>query len=62
MWVAGKREGYRVVRNMRTSLLIDVLEANVEPFIAISSSPAEAAAGVIEHRDVTRCHGLDPEP
>ena len=39
--------------------------ANLESFIAVSSSPPEAAPmgpGGIEHRDAALCHGLDPEP
>ncbi len=43
----------------------DVPEVNMEPFIAVSPSPAEAAPmgpGVIEIRDATRCRDLDPEP
>jgi hypothetical protein len=61
-------EGARRVsgcRNVRTSLPIDVPEANVEPLIAFSSSPPEPpdmGAGVIDHRDVAGCRGLDPGP
>ena len=43
----------------------DVPDANLEPFIAISSSPAGAApmgVGITELRAVARCHGRDPEP
>lgn len=53
------------VRNVRISLPTMCPGPNLESFIAVSSSPLEAAPmgpGGIEHRDAALCHGLDPEP
>ncbi len=64
MWVAGEREGYRMYGTCGFRFR-HVPGANLESFIAVSSSPPEAAPmgpGGIEHRDAALCHGLDPEP
>jgi hypothetical protein len=51
--------------NVRTSLPTILSGVTLEPFIAVSSSPPEAAphgAGLIDPHDVALCHDLDPKP